>query len=412
MAVIDQVFFLVLNLLDAGFGLILPVALSIMATVLGWALTRLCFQWFAGADNVMSDIIGLIVVTFLFLCIALSAKSIVDAAGNFAVSVGVQISGADIDPVRLVTPSGQWSIGADEAAKILKTKKALCTSTWECIKTFPDQLLLEIAALFIYMAFAFIIFEMASTAIGYKVSGLFALLFSGFAVAPFTKNLSEGAIQGWQTHLVKLAIIAIVAGIGSRAFELMDLPDVPVMDDIIPAVLLSVFIAWLAWQSRALAAGIISAVPQLSGSSIVQGAGNMVRAAAGGISTVDRARAYAQREASHIGGNAMAVRSAASNLLSGNRGQNTTQPPSTTPNSSTPSGATAGSGQPPQSGGPGAGGVGGAWNQPPTPRQQQAAGHLGVNLAGLNRGQASAALQQAGAGRSWWQGAQNWNGGP
>jgi type IV secretory pathway TrbL component len=179
--------------------------------------------------------------------------------------------------------------------------------------------MLELAALFIYIAFGFLVFEMATTAIGYKVNGLFMLLFTPMAVTSFTKNMAEGAIQGWTNHLVKLTIIAMVAGIGSRAFQLMDLPPTPVFDDIVPAVLLAVFIAWLAWQSRTLSAGIISAVPQLSSQAVTRGVGNVMRSVTGAGAMVERGRSLAQREVAHMASTGRGIGQGAQRVASGAR---------------------------------------------------------------------------------------------
>ncbi|QQP93806.1 type IV secretion system protein (plasmid) [Skermanella sp. TT6] len=320
MSVVDEVFFMVLGILDAGFELIMPVVLATFALAFGWAVTRLAFAWLAGAmDNIIGDLIGMFVIFWLFLAIAWSAKEIVDAAGNFALALGGGIVGADGATADLFTPSALWGIGDGQADKILATKQALCSGWIECGKTLDDRLMLELAALFIYVAFAFLVFEMATTAIGYKTNGLFMLLFTPMAVTPFTKNMAEGAIQGWLNNLVKLVIIAMVAGIGSRAFELMDLPPTPVFDDIIPAVLLAVFIAWLAWQSRTLSAGIISAVPQLSSQAITRGIGNVARSVTGTGAMVERGRSLAQREVTHMTSTWRGIGQGAQRVASGAR---------------------------------------------------------------------------------------------
>lgn len=294
---VDWVFFRLLALLDEGFAYILPVVLAMMAVTFSWALFRLCTRWFTGeTQSLFGELLALLITLWLFLAIAFSAKDIVDGAGNFALDLGSGIVGAEGSTGDLFSPSALWGIGDREAGKVLETKNALCTGTWECLRTLDDRFWIEFCALMIYAAFAFLIFEMATTAIGYKVNGLFMMLFTPMAITPFTKNMSEGAIQGWTNNLVKLTLISMVAGIGSQAFELMDMPATPVMDDIMPAVLMSLFVAWLAWQTRTLAAGIISAVPQLSGQSITRGAANLIGSVTGGARMVDNARRFGQVE--------------------------------------------------------------------------------------------------------------------
>jgi hypothetical protein len=320
MTVVDQVFFLVLGTLDAGFALVMPVVLATFAITFGWGVTRLAFAWLSGAmDNLIGDLIGLFVVFWLFLAIAWSAKEIVDAAGNFALALGSSIVGADEASRDLFVPSAMWNIADGQADKIFMMKLALCTGTWECLRTIDDRLMLELTALFIYISFAFIIFEIAVTAVSYKVNGLFMLIFTPMAVTPFTKNMAEGAIQGWLNNLVKLTIIAMVAGIGARSFELMDLPPTPVLDDLIPAVLLAVFIAWLAWQSRVLSAGIISAVPQLSSQAVTRGVGNVVRSVTGAGSMVERGRSLAQREVTHMASTGRGIGHGAQRVATGTK---------------------------------------------------------------------------------------------
>lgn len=301
MTIVDQVFFLILDLLNEGFDLVMPIVLALFAMTFGSALVRLAFGWLAGSmENMVGDLIGLLVVFWIFFTFAFAAQEITDAAGKFALAVGSGIVGADTMTAEDFGPSALWSVGEGQAASILATKRALCTGTWECMKTVPEQLLLEFGALCIYGAFAFLIFEMAMTILGYKVNSLFMLIFTPMAVLPFTKSFSEGAIQGTVNHLVKLTIIAMVAGIASQAFELMELPPKPVFDDIIPAILLAVFVAFLAWQSRVLASGIISAVPQLSGQAITRAVGNTMRAAATGAGAATSAAMLGNREKATI----------------------------------------------------------------------------------------------------------------
>jgi TrbL/VirB6 plasmid conjugal transfer protein len=318
--VVDQVFFLVLGILDAGFGLVMPIVLSTFSITFGWALTKLAFQWLGGSmDTLFGDLIGLFIIFWLFLAIAYGAKGIVDAVGNFSLALGSSIVGASGSTGDLFAPSALWGIGAEQVSKILATKAALSTGFWEGVRTLDDRFMLELAALFIYVAFAFLVFEMATTAIGYKTNGLFMLLFTPMAVAPFTRAIAEGAIQGWLNHTVKLIIIAMVAGIGSQAFDLMALPATPVWDDIVPAVLLAVFIAWLAAQSRTLAAGIISSVPQLSSQHVTRAVGNVMASATAAGRAVESGRSLAMREVSHATITARGVSQGAARVASGSR---------------------------------------------------------------------------------------------
>lgn len=327
METVDQVFFNVLGLLDAAFPFVLPIVIVIMASTFGWALTRICFRWLTGeTQSLFGELMALMITLWLFIAIAYSAKEIVDGFGNFALELGGGIVGAEGSTGDLFAPSALWGIGDTEAGKILETKNALCTGTWECIRTLDDRIWIEFCALMIYVAFAFLIFEMATTAIGYKVNGLFMMLFTPMAVAPFTKNIAEGAIQGWTNHLVKLILIAMVAGIGSQAFELMDMPETPVMDDIMPAVLLSMFIAWLAWQTRTLAAGIISAVPQLSGQSITRGAANLVGSVTSGARMVENARRFSQVEKAITSNTARNIGAVGYNSFNAMRGNSNRMP--------------------------------------------------------------------------------------
>lgn len=311
MTVINEVFFLLLDLLDAAFDKVMPLFFALFLLTFGVALTRMIYVWLFGqGGNAIGDMAALIVLFLVFMSFGLAAKEITDAAGRLALQVGSTIVGAGAMTPDDFTPEPLWDIGSGQADKILATKAALCTGTWECMRTLSDQFLLEVAALGIYAAFAFLIFQMVVTVIGYKVNSLFVLIFTPAAMLPFTKSFSEGAIQGVVNGLVKLTIIAMVAGIAAQAFDLMELPETPVFDDIIPAFLLASFIAFLAWQTDALASTVISAAPQLSGQAITKGVGNIMRTAAIGGGAATSAAMLGNREKSTIG-------AAASELASG-----------------------------------------------------------------------------------------------
>ena len=302
MSVVDQVFFMLLDLLDSGFELVMPIVLAVFTATFGSAMIRLAFAWYTGSsENLMGGLIMLLIIFWTFLAIAFAAKGITDGFGRFALQLGSGIVGADTMSPDDFGPGALWGIGDEQARLILDTKNALCTTTWECMKTFPEQIMLEVAALCIYASFAFLLFEVSMTILGYKINSLFMLLFTPMAVLPFTKSFSEGAIQGTVNHLVKLTIISMVAGVASQAFDLMEMPPEPVFDDIVPAVLLAIFVAFLAWQSRVLASGIISAVPQLSGQAITSAVGNTMRVAATGAGAATSAAMLGNREKTTIG---------------------------------------------------------------------------------------------------------------
>ena len=427
MTIVDQVFFMILDLLDEGFDLVMPIVMIMFSITFGSAVIRLIFGWMAGQmENMIGGIIVLCVMFWIFFTVAFAAKGITDGAGRIALTVGSGIVGADTMTADDFGPSALWGIGSGQADQILDTKRALCTSTWECTKTLTDQVMLEGAALGIYIAFAFLIFEMAMTILGYKINSLFMLIFTPTAILPFTKAFSEGAIQGTVNNLVKLTIIAMVAGFASRSFELMELPPKPVFDDIIPALLLAGFVAFLAWQSRVLAAGIISAVPQLSGQAITRAVGNTMRAAATGAGAATSAAMIGNREKATIanaaaniaGGMQRApgrIANAAAAVKSGDVMTKAYWDKVRTANSNAgaarkTAGAGGGAG-----GGAGNPGTGGAWGGPPTDKQHQAARQRGVSLSNMTRGEASVALERAGMDKSWYGNGDGWGdagGGP
>lgn len=417
MTVINEVFFLLLDMLDGAFDKVMPLFFALFVLTFGSAIVRMVYAWLFGQmGNVIGDVAALLVLFWVFLSFGLAAKELTDGAGRLALQVGSSIVGAGAMTPDDFTPEPLWAIGSDQADKILATKAALCTGTWECMRTLSDQFLLEVAALGIYAAFAFLIFQMVVTVIGYKVNSLFVLIFTPAAMLPFTKSFSEGAIQGVVNGLVKLTIIAMVAGIAAQAFDLMELPDTPVFDDIIPAFLLASFIAFLAWQTDALASTVISAAPQLSGHAITKGVGNIMRTAAIGGGAATSAAILGNREKATIG-------AAASELASG-----AARAPGRISNaaSAVKSGEAftadywnkvraANS----NAGGGGAGGgsstgnprTGGAWDGPPSHKQRGAAEKYGIDIGGMTKGEASVALENAGMDPSWYGGSPSNNGG-
>ena len=130
------------------------------------------------------------------------------------------------------------------------------------------------------------------------------------------------------------------------------------------------------YKAKEIGDGIVNGGPSLSGNSLVSGVAAGIIAATG------------------IGRLAMSGAAAANSFAkSGNRllwGQ------ASSSGGNSFAGTLAGGGSP-----FGRGGGNSAWDRPPTDRQQAAAKSRGISLSGMNRGQASQALERAGLDPSW-----------
>jgi hypothetical protein len=395
---IDHAYLMVQDLLNAGFPYLEGVVWALFGMAAGWAVLVGVIDVASGGSNPVALVTGAFLRLGIFVWLAGVWKTFIDAVGNFALDLGVRISGSTVPRDQLMVPSRLFAQGNEQAAKVMAAKDALCDAWKSCLMTFGDQLLLEIIAIAIWVMFGVLVLAMVMAALWLKKAGLFSFLFLPASQVKATAFLAEGSIAGVFQAFMWLVFITLVAGWGTQVLGLLALPEHPDAASLVPAVLVVSFMAVMAWQSRSYASGLVSGVPRIGGEAVTAAARNALGWATGGTAIASRMESVAHRERNSVLGAARdgfsAARSLPGRAMQATRGRAA---------GAAPGGARAGTAAA-RTTSPGGGG-GSAWNNGPTPKQQLAARHRGVDISGMSRGQASQALHRQGnMDQSWYEG--------
>ena len=400
LAALDHAYLMVQDLLNAGYPYLEGVVWAFFGMAAGWAVLMGVIDVASGGSNPMALVTGAFVRLGIFVWLAGVWKTFIDAVGNFALDLGVRISGSTVARDQLMVPSRLFAQGNEQAARVMAAKDALCDSWRACLMTVGDQLLLELIAIAIWVMFGILVLTMVMAALWLKKAGLFSFLFLPASQVKATAFLAEGSVAGVFQAFLWLVFVTLVAGWGTQVLGLLALPEHPDAASLVPAVLVVSFMAVMAWQSRSYASGLVSGVPRIGGEAVTAAARNAMGWATGGTAIAARMEAVAHRERNSVVGAARAGISAAQGLPSrASRAVQAVQAARGRAGAATPGGGRTAAGRPE------APARGGGWDGGPTRKQQLAAQHRGVDVSGMTRGQASKALHRQGnMDPSWYEG--------
>lgn len=167
----------------------------------------------------------------------------------------------------------------------------------------------------IWLAFAFIAFQVFITYIEFYICSALMLLFMPFATNKYTERFAQNCIGGVFSHGVKLMFLGAIISISGPMINSLNanFTGTPTWDHLFSCLLAPWAIAFLCWQAPSMAAGFMSAGPALSAATM---AGNAVGSASMGMAGLRTgmaigagtvgAMAGAAKAASTVAGAAMA----------------------------------------------------------------------------------------------------------
>ena len=328
------------------------------------------------SDNAVVQFMGWFYRLWLICFIGANWLFILQTGMEGMIGLGAAAGGMSADD--FMTVSRLMRTGYRILDPIWQHQQALCAGPWSCAMNFWEALKYEVAWYLVFFSFAYMCWQCIAAQVQFMYHGLATLFLLPTAAIPQLAWISERGIGGVIANGIYLMVLPLILGIGMAMFQAMHIrPDLSVNQATLSAVL-SIFMALAVYKAKEIGDGIVNGGPSLSGNSLVSGVAAEIIAATG------------------IGRLAMSGAAAANSFAkSGNRllwGQ------ASSSGGNSFAGTLAGGGSP-----FGRGGGNSAWDRPPTDRQQAAAKSRGISLSGMNRGQASQALERAGLGPSWFQ---------
>ncbi|MGF7213208.1 type IV secretory pathway TrbL component [Skermanella aerolata] len=377
---IDQAYLTIQNLLNTAFPYLTHMVWAWFGMMCAWAVFLGMIEWLNGKSPT-GMVSGMFLRLGIFVYLASVWKLVIDGLGNMALQIGLRISGATASAETVMSPSGIFSIGNQEASRVLEAKKSLCDASWTtCVVTIGDQLMMELLVIGIWICFAILSLSLIMAALTFKTHGLFAFILLPFSQVRATCFLTESAISGVIQGAIWLAFIAMVAGFGSVILQFIKLSNIPDMAEIISAFLVYLFIGVMGWQSRSFAQGIVTGTTRIGGEALTAAARNTLGWATGTYSlgkSVAMAMEGPVKGLANVTGNTV---HAGRTVYAKATGRALPPPREPLKVSARRGPETRGS----------------AWNDPPTWKQKAAAKQLGIDISGMTRGKASIALEEQG----------------
>jgi type IV secretory pathway TrbL component len=284
---------------------------------------------------------------------------------------------------------------------IYRHMAGLCTGPWTCAVNYWSLVLYVLAWLVVAVSFAIITLQLVFAQLGFYFSGLATLLTIWAVPIRALSWMAERGIGGLVAGFLHMFCIAAVVGIGMAIFDRMNvMPDLTIHQAGLFATV-AVAMAIMAWKAKAFADSVVAGSgPNLSGNGVGGALGRWLAMATAGMIGGGAALA-AQGYRSFRGGD-------------GSSDDGPSQPEAARAAAAAGGQFADGGGRAPLSYGAGSpfrparGGVlpdgrtwGGDWLKAPTDKQKHAAKRSGIDISGMNRGQASEALERAGLEESW-----------
>ena len=286
--VLNEVLQRTLDFVDRGFGLIQGEVYWLFGVLLVINLTLAGLTWAVSRDDVMVALARRILYIGFFAWLVLNWPMMIDTVGEGFVKLGFTagndpgLSHDFYNPGKIVATGWAGSYTILEAAGQLTGIRATFVNL-------PQIVVLLIAALVYFTAFALIAFQVFLGLIQFKVGALASFFLLPMALFNKTAFLTERPIGWLFASGIRLMVLALVMALGVDLIQSLTVSDQITIRQAVAAALGVVSLFLLARMATSIAAGLVQGSPSLGMEANVPGVGAL--AAVGiGASTLAAAK--------------------------------------------------------------------------------------------------------------------------
>ena len=318
-SVIDRFLDVFSRYIDSGFGLLQGEVAFLTATLividmtlagLFWAMSHATGQ----GEDVIAKLLRKVLYVGAFAYIIGNFNWLAGVVFRSFAGLGLTASGSTLSMGNFLQPGRLAKAGIDAAAPILDQIKELAGFPEVFIHIAPIVVLF-LAWMVVIVSFFVLAVQLFVTLLEFKLTTLAGFVLVPFALWNKTAFLAEKVLGNVVSSGIKVLVLAVIVGIGSRLFAEFKIPPgaEPSIDQALVIMLASLSMLALGIFGPGIATGLVSGGPQL-------GAGAMAGAAIGAAGTAVAVGAAATGVGSAVAAGARMAPGAARLAASGARG--------------------------------------------------------------------------------------------
>jgi type IV secretion system protein TrbL len=269
--VIDNFLGVFTQYIDSGFGLVqgdvrwlagVLIAIDITLAGLFWAL--------APDEDVLARLIRKTLYIGVFAFIIGNFNGLAQIIYNSFAGLGIEAGGGSLSAAQLLQPGRLAQVGITAGQPILASISGMAGFT-SIVNNFIPIIILLIAWLILVISFFIMAIQLFVSLIEFKLTTL-----AGFVLVPFglfgrTAFLAEKVLGNVVSSGVKILVLAVIVGIGSKIFGQFTsgFNNPPTISDALTLILASLALLALSIYGPGIANGLIAGGPQLGAGAAV-----------------------------------------------------------------------------------------------------------------------------------------------
>ena len=318
-SVIDRFLDVFSRYIDSGFGLLQGEVAFLTATLIVIDMTLAGLLWAMShatgqGEDVIAKLLRKVLYVGAFAYIIGNFNWLAGVVFRSFAGLGLTASGSTLSMGNFLQPGRLAKAGIDAAAPILDQIKELAGFPEVFIHIAPIVVLF-LAWMVVIVSFFVLAVQLFVTLLEFKLTTLAGFVLVPFALWNKTAFLAEKVLGNVVSSGIKVLVLAVIVGIGSRLFAEFKIPPgaEPSIDQALVIMLASLSMLALGIFGPGIATGLVSGGPQL-------GAGAMAGAAIGAAGTAVAVGAAATGVGSAVAAGARMAPGAARLAASGARG--------------------------------------------------------------------------------------------
>lgn len=334
LSVIDHFLDVFSRYIDSGFGLLGGEVAFLTSTLVAIDITLAGLFWAFGNEEVITRLIKKVLYVGAFAFILGHFNELAGIIFRSFAGLGLTASGSTLTTAQLLHPGRLAAIGVDAGRPILAQINEQVGFP-EIFHNLVSVIVLLPAWLLVIISFFLLAVQLFVSLIEFKLTTLAGFVLVPFALWNKTAFLAERVLGNVISSGIKILVLAVIVGIGTRLFAEFQLPPGTelTVDQALAIMLASLSLLGLGIYGPGIATGLVAGAPQLgAGAAAGTALGAAGVAVAAGTAAVGGAAIASRSGGSLIRGAASAMRQVR-NRNTSDSGDN----PSTTPNSPAPS---------------------------------------------------------------------------
>ncbi|MBS7661635.1 P-type conjugative transfer protein TrbL [Pseudomonas lalucatii] len=249
--------------IDTGFGLLGGEVAFLTLTLVAIDMTLAGLFWAMGGEDVSAKLIRKILYVGAFAFIIGNFNALAKILFHSFAGLGLLASGSALSQAELLQPGNLAAIGVEAGRPLLDQISSLSDFP-KVFGNLHSILVLFLAWLVVIVSFFFLAIQLFVTLIEFKLTTLAGFVLVPFALWNKTAFLAEKVLGNVVASGIKVLVLAVIVGIGSRLFaEFQAVPDEPTIDHALVVMLAALALLGLGIFGPGIATGLVSGAPQL-----------------------------------------------------------------------------------------------------------------------------------------------------